>query len=251
MDPTEYALMDAVEDRMWWYRAVHARLLDALAERPGPAGLPWLDAGCGTGGFLARIGERFPGRRLAGIEFNPGAAARAAQKSDADVVTGDINAMPYPDGLFAAAVSVDVVCHQAVEPARALGELHRVLAPGGTLILNLPAYEWLRSAHDRRVHTGFRTTLPDARARLRAAGFVDIRAVYWNSLLLPLMILQRRVLRDGPGDASDVGEFAPWLDATLHGVTRIERALAGMGLRYPAGGSVMTIATRPPGTPVP
>ncbi|WP_431285825.1 class I SAM-dependent methyltransferase [Humitalea sp. 24SJ18S-53] len=251
METTEYALMDAVEDRMWWYRAVHARLLDALGDRPGPDGLPWLDAGCGTGGFLTRIRERFPGRRLAGIEFNPAAAARAAQKSGAKVATGDINAMPYGDGAFGAAVAVDVVCHRAVDPVRALAELHRVLAPGGTLILNLPSYEWLRSAHDHQVHTGFRTTVTDARARLAAAGFVDIRAVYWNSLLLPLMILQRKVLHHKPGDSSDVGEFPAWLDATLHGVTRIERALARMGLRYPAGGSVMAIATRPPGTRAP
>ncbi len=246
MEAPEYDLMDAAEDRMWWYRAVHARLLDALARRPGAAALPLLDAGCGTGGVLARIGATFPARRLAGIEFNPSAAVRAAQKSGADVVAGDINTLPYPDASFGAAVSVDVICHRAVDPKTALSELFRVLAPGGTLILNLPSYEWLRSAHDIRVHTGFRTTVPRATALLADAGFVEIEAGYWNSLLLPLMVLQRRVLQHAPGDASDVGEFPPWLDASLFAVTRLERALARMGLRYPAGGSVLTIATRPP-----
>ena len=56
MEPAEYALMDAVEDRMWWYRALHARLLDALADVRGDV----LDAGCGTGGLLARLSAERP-----------------------------------------------------------------------------------------------------------------------------------------------------------------------------------------------
>ena len=53
MEPAEYALMDDAEDRMWWYRALHARLVEALAGALGPV----LDAGCGTGGLLARLGR--------------------------------------------------------------------------------------------------------------------------------------------------------------------------------------------------
>ena len=51
MELTEYARMDAVEDHMWWYRALHRRLVAALAGRDGCV----LDAGCGTGGLLARL----------------------------------------------------------------------------------------------------------------------------------------------------------------------------------------------------
>ena len=54
MDRIEYEKMHAVEDRMWWYHGLHANLLTAFA-RTGRAraGLRVLDAGCGTGGFLA------------------------------------------------------------------------------------------------------------------------------------------------------------------------------------------------------
>ncbi|PZW39849.1 methyltransferase family protein [Humitalea rosea] len=243
MDAPEYDLMDAVEDRMWWYRAVHARVLDALAARPGPPGRPWLDAGCGTGGLLVRLMGL--GRDLAGLEWNPRAAARAAEKSGAPVVSGDVNALPFPDGHFAACASIDVLCHRGVDPTRALAELRRVLAPGGTLVLNLPAFDWLASAHDIRVHNARRSTRPGAEAMLRQAGFTDVRADYWNSLLLPLMVLQRKVLAREPDHTSDVGEFPPWLDASLFAATRAERLLARAGLRYPAGGSVLAIASRP------
>ena len=49
MERNEYALMAAAEDDMWWYRALHARLLEKLEGVHGRV----LDAGCGTGGFLA------------------------------------------------------------------------------------------------------------------------------------------------------------------------------------------------------
>ena len=48
MELREYELMDAAEGRMWWYRALHVRLCDALAGVRGRV----LDAGCGTGGLL-------------------------------------------------------------------------------------------------------------------------------------------------------------------------------------------------------
>jgi SAM-dependent methyltransferase len=242
VDPAEYDLMDAAEDGMWWYRAVHARLLDALAERPGAPGV-LLDAGCGTGGFLARLAAARAGARLAGLEYHPDAARRATRKSGAAVAAGDINRLPFPNAAFGAVVSVDVLCHRAVDEAATLAELHRVLQPGGTLLLNLPAFEWLKSAHDERVHTARRYTAARGRAMLAAAGFAAVEARYWNSLLLPLMVAQRKLLaRDG---ASDVKPYPAWLDALLHAATRAERALARLGVRYPAGGSVLLVATRP------
>jgi SAM-dependent methyltransferase len=244
VDAAEYALMDAAEEAMWWYRALRVRLLAALAERPGP-GPALLDAGCGTGGFLRVLRATQPERVLHGIEYNPDAARRAAAKSGAAVAAGDINRLPFADAAFGAAVSVDVLCHRAVDEAAALAELHRVLAPGGTLVLNLPAMEWLRSAHDARVHTARRYTGARIVGALAAAGFQDIHARYWNSLLLPLMALQRKVIARAPDARSDVAAFAPWLDATLGFVTRVEHGLARAGLRFPAGGSVLAVARRP------
>jgi SAM-dependent methyltransferase len=244
VDPAEYALMDAAEDGMWWYRAAHARVLDALVERPGVPG-PLLDAGCGTGGMLRRFVDRLAGHESIGLDFVPEAARRAAHKSGQPVTAGDTNCLPFPDASFGAAVSIDVICHAGVDPTRALAELHRVLRPGGTLVMNLPAFEWLRSAHDARVHNARRFTSGDAVGLLKAAGFTAIAARYWNSLLLPLMVVQRKVLQRRADAPSDVGDFPPWLDASLHGVTEIERWLAARGLPMPAGGSILMLATRP------
>jgi hypothetical protein len=122
-----------------------------------------------------------------------------------------------------------------------LAELRRVLRPGGVLLVNMPAYAWLLSAHDRLVHNVRRCSARQLSATLRDARFVRVHAGYWNSLLLPLMVVQRKLLASN-AMASDVAPFPPWLDAMLHAITEIERRLP---FRLPAGGSVLATAERP------
>jgi SAM-dependent methyltransferase len=237
VEHAEYDLMDEAEARMWWYRALHARLADALRDVTGRI----LDAGCGTGGLLASL-PATPGVTRFGLEYHAPAAARAAAKSRAAVACGSIAALPFAAASFDAAVAADVLCHAGVDPPAALAELARVLRPGGLLVLNMPAYAWLASAHDRRVHNARRVTARGLRAWLRAAGYREVRAGYWNTLLLPLMAVQRKLLARGDA-GSDVAVFPPWVDATFFAVTETERRLR---LTLPAGGSVLAVARTPP-----
>ena len=50
------------------------------------------------------------------------------------------------------------------------------LRPGGRLVVNMPAYQWLFSAHDRRVHNVRRLTAAATGALLRRAGFQLVEA---------------------------------------------------------------------------
>jgi SAM-dependent methyltransferase len=236
MDPAEYALMDSAENRMWWYRALHARLCDSLSGIDGRI----LDAGCGTGGFLAVLRVRRPDLICFGMEWDAQAAYRAREKSGALIAQGSINALPLASNSFDAIVNADVLCHAAVAPAAALAELKRVLKPGGRLVVNMPAYQWMLSAHDRRVHNVRRQTASTTAGMLHEAGFEKVRARYWNGLLLPLMVLQRKILARGDA-ASDVTPFPPWFDAILHGMTEFERHLP---FPLPVGGSVLAIAEK-------
>ena len=247
MEAAEYSLMDAVEDRMWWYRAMHGHALRALA--PLAAGACVLDAGCGTGGFLARLRGARADIAPYGVEYDEGAARRAAAKAGVHVACGTVNALPFPDSFFDAVTSLDVICHAGVDPVAALGEFRRVLRPGGLLVLNLPGHEWLKSAHDIRVHNARRFERAGTTAMLGAAGFAAADPRHWNSLLLPLMVLQRKILARGEDDASDVTPYPGWLDASLLAVCRLEATLLRAGLRFPAGGSLLATAIRSESSP--
>ncbi len=234
MELAEYDLMDAREAEFWWYRALHARLLEALRPARGRV----LDAGCGTGGLLHLLAACRPDLAAVGVEVVPSAARRAREKSGAVAACGSVNRLPFADQSFDAVVAADVLCHARVEPIPALHSLRRVLRPGGLLVLNMPAYRWLLSSHDRRVHNVRRMTASEMRRLLAQAGFAATEARYWNGLLLPLMVAQRkiRVLR------ADERRLSPWIDNMFHAVTEWERKVP---FRLPAGGSVLASARRP------
>src|SRR5438105_385302 len=140
MDRVEYERMHAVEDRMWWYRGLRLLAAGALARAlaRSAADGPVLDAGCGTGGMLARLGPVVAGRPTFGLEFDAGAATLAAAKSGRPVAAGSVNEMPLGDGALGGYLSLDVLCHGGVEPERALREAHRCLSPGAVALFNLP-----------------------------------------------------------------------------------------------------------------
>ena len=234
MEASEYALMDEAEARMWWYRALHARLVAALGGVHGAV----LDAGCGTGGLLSVLRRERPDLALIGVEAADAASQRAAEKAGVPVARGSVNSLPFADATFAGVVCADVLCHALVDPDAALAEMRRVLRPGGRLVVNMPAYAWLLSGHDRQVHNVRRMTARQTGEMLRRRGFGAVRARYWNGLLLPLMVVQRKLLARG---APDVALFPPWLDAILHGMTEIEGRLP---FPLPAGGSVLATAER-------
>jgi len=242
MKSSEVQRLDETEASLWWFEALHQRLLDQLQAVPDGARV--LDAGCGTGGFLLRLARHRPGLVRVGVELDRDAALRARRKAEAPVVNGSVLALPFADRSFDAVISSDVLCHEGVDQDRALEELRRCLAPGGLLLLNLPAYPWLASAHDRAVQNARRYIRPGVETLLQQAGFAGIRTWHWNSLLFPVMVLHRKLLA-AKAATSDVAPMPPYLDATFRLVSGIERRLSRDVGHLPWGGSVMASARVP------
>jgi ubiquinone/menaquinone biosynthesis C-methylase UbiE len=243
MERAEYDQMASLEGTMWWYRALHLELISRLDRAALGPNARVLDAGCGTGGFLKRLHDAHPALSLEGIELDEQAAAVARRKTGLAIVVGSVARMPFEAGSFSAIVSADVLCHANVDERAALSEFHRCLSPGGALLLNLPAYEWLASAHDDRVQNVRRYGARRASDLVRTAGFARVRVMHWNSLLFPLM-LARRIMLGGGAARSDVRRFPDWQNRLLFAVTAAERRLSSAGVRLPFGGSVQVEAFR-------
>jgi SAM-dependent methyltransferase len=94
-----------------------------------------LDAGCGLGWFLSALDPRW---QRYGLELSAFAAAHARRYGE--VHEARLEHCPFPDEFF------DVVfCHHVIEhvpdPVRAVKQLHRVLMPGGKLIIGTPDFD--------------------------------------------------------------------------------------------------------------
>jgi SAM-dependent methyltransferase len=190
MRPAEYEIMFRVEETHWWYRALHRLIFEALEkELPDWRDKAILDAGCGTGAILKRLGDAAKNR---GVDLAPEAIAFCHARGLTNVQQGDIRTLPFPDAAFDAAICSSVLCSERVpDVAAVLRELSRVLAPGGLLFLNVPAFQFLHSAHDEAVMTVRRFRKTEIRSLLGENGFTVRRLTYWTSLLFPLAVIAR------------------------------------------------------------
>ena len=237
---------------MWWFDALHANLLDLLRRCSGktePAAGPLLDAGCGTGGFLAKLARAYPERIVIGLDADPFAVIRAHRKSGSPVCVGSVNALPFADGTFAAIVSADVLCHRGVDEMTALDQFRRCLRNNGVLLLNLPAYQWLMSAHDLAVANVRRYNRGILRALFDCAGFRPLEIGHWNSLLFPVMVTARKLLPARRGH-SEVSVYPAAIDRIARIATSIEQRLLRNGFRVPFGGSIIAAGVKEGGANV-
>jgi SAM-dependent methyltransferase len=237
-----YDVLAAVEERHWWYRGMRRTALEIL-RRDGPVG-DVLDAGCGTGGWLARLAATSGAGAVVGLDLHPFAVARTAGRG-LPVARGSVTALPFAAGSFDTVTSIDVLYHLAVASDReALSEFRRVLRAGGRLLLQLPALDRLRSRHDAEVATRERYTAGRLRARLVEAGFEVLRLSYANSLLLPVALAHRLSERwRPPGPAADLALPSPAVNRAAEAALSLERRwLAHADL--PLGLSVLALARR-------
>jgi SAM-dependent methyltransferase len=186
----EYTTMFRVEETHWWYRALHRLIFQALeAELPDWRAKEIADVGCGTGAILNQLGN--PERNV-GIDLAPEAISFCRQRGLNNVQQGDIHALPFPDASFDAVICSSVLYHQWVSDVEgAVQEMHRVLRPGGVLLINVPAFPFLHSSHDEAVMTARRFRRREIRKLLQKQNFKIQRLTYWTTFLFPLAVAAR------------------------------------------------------------
>lgn len=112
---------------------------------------PNLEAGCGVGQVVYYLRQR--GYPMVGVDYAPEALTPTLTlHPDLPLHVGDVHHLPYPAGYFGSYLSFGVLEHFEQGPDAALAEAHRVLTPGGALILTIPhpnMVEALRDAVNR------------------------------------------------------------------------------------------------------
>ncbi len=249
MENREYGLMYTVEDDHWWYVGLR-KLALAFIERSSGSGddQTILDAGCGTGGMLAECSDY----NAFGLDISDEAIKFCKVRKLKNVSRGSICDMPFEENSFDVVISLDVLYHLDVsDDSEALKEFHRVLSDGGTLLLNLPAYDFLKGAHDKAVHTRHRYTLREVKDKVERAGFAVERITYRNTFLFPLIasarIMKKLIFRES-GTESDVKPLPGLLNRFLRDVLILENRLILRGMDFPFGLSVFCAARKMSGS---
>ena len=181
--------MYKVETQHWWFvarRKIIASVIDDLNLGSNPR---IMDAGCGNGDnleFLSKYGE------LVAIEREDNALARAKSRQIGKVVKGEL-----PDNFPSdinkendLIVLLDVLEH-IDDDEKSLSILKNWAKNDATLLITVPAYQFLWTKHDELHHHKRRYTAGQLKKIIENNGWKVNYISYFNSFLFPLAFLTR------------------------------------------------------------
>jgi SAM-dependent methyltransferase len=208
------------DERVFPYLPLERDLLAAL-----PAGASILDLGCGDGSHMALLGA---GGRVVGVDLAMPLLARAASHGPVVAATGQ--RLPFGDGVFSL-VYVSHVLHHAGDVRSVMSEIHRVLRPGGSLVVietceDNPLMRLARAIRPEweSVPVRSRFRFAELLGTIRGAGFTVDRTEQFNVLYWIWGFARRRW---------------PILEGQVKRVVRLELAAAKRLRRFSAYGYVV------------
>ena len=243
MNPEAYLEMANTESAHWWFAARR----DILSHVIGKFGLPVsariLEAGSGTGGNLVMLSAH---GEVSAIEMDEVACRIAGEKTGGRF---DLRRGCFPDDIPFKGETFDLigmfgVLEHVEQDVETLVALRGLLAPSGRMLITVPAYPWMWSAHDVFLHHKRRYTANSLRKALADAGLRVERVSYFNMWLLPLAMLARLKDRLRPGGhASGTAVPASFVNRLLFSIFRSERYLLDW-FNLPAGVSLLAVVRR-------
>ncbi|MDO5977540.1 class I SAM-dependent methyltransferase [Flavivirga spongiicola] len=242
MNKQEYKNMYQQENNFWWYKTLHNLIIATIKKRKD-INLAIFDAGCGTGRLMELLSDY---GTVSGIDYSEDAVIFSKKRGLKHISRNDLNDWE-PTEKYDVITSIDVLYHSAIkDDYKVLQKFYDGLSTGGTLILNLAAFNILRREHDVIVHTKRRYRKKTFVKKLEAVGFCIEKATYRMPLLFLIILLQKLIHKIFPPKkiASDVQETPKWINAIFYFLGKIENSFILKTGSIPFGSSLFIIAKK-------
>ena len=247
--PEYYERLRSVEENHPWTEAMRTWGFKLLKRHAGSCGKRLLDAGCGTGLFLAESKQALDFGQAVGCDLSPDALRLAHSRASASLVAGAVGELPFCSGQFEAVVCADVLQHLSASDSRStLREFARLLSPKGTLLIRAAARRGIGKKKHRDTSRYQQWEPRKLTAAVQSAGFevIFLALVNW----LPSLLADLR----GLGKPTPVGDEGlgvqampahSWKSPILAAYWRVERGLIlRLGWRPPGGHTLFCVARK-------
>lgn len=235
----EYQAMFESEEKLWWYKILHEKILHEITNRFGEnKDITILDAGCGTGGlmsFLLHHGYK----NIEGFDFSSDAVSFCLERNlkvkQIDITNFDSE---FINNSFDVIINNDVLYQFEDELiVRAISNMDRKLKPDGILISNNNAFDIFYGTHDIAVGGVQRFTKTDFEKYLKQTSLKIANYAYWSLFLSPLILVVRLWqqlelklnLIDNSKIKSDVSVPSNWLNKFFYRIVKIEERVLKNG----------------------
>jgi len=248
MRAEEFDFLFRLEEQFWWFVGMRQITDAALRNQLNAQVLRILDAGCGTGYNLSHFSSN--GRHdVFGLDLSADAIDWVRKRGFQKVCQASVAEIPFASDSFDLVCSFDVLC-QIPNPLveSSLREIHRVLKPGGSVFIRVPAIRWMHSSHDEAVGSFQRFSMPQITSEIAKAGLKVQWSSYANCFLFPVAVVRRALKSVGIAKGSDVRPLPialRWMDPVFRGALQVEAAVFRRGGRLPIGLSAICLAEKP------
>ena len=210
----EYKKLFDLQESYWWFKG-KAYLIRKILECNYNSGksLRILDVGCGTG-FITRMLAEYG--EVTGLDMADIALEFCEKNGINNVIKGSITNIPYQDNQFDLVCALDVLYHLAVENDEdAIREVHRVLKPGGRVIITTSAMKCHVGKNDIVQHGARRHSRNELLEKCERVGLVHERSSYYTVAFFPLVYIIRKLqeLRNIEPKSDIDGEINPIINS--------------------------------------
>ncbi len=243
MEKSEYKTLYEIENEHWWHIALHDLVEHYIAQKG--SGLKIFDAGCGTGGLMQTL-EKYG--VVEGIDGSDEAIDFCMKRGLKKVRLLDLNAWKSEPDHYDAIICMDVLCHESIkDDLQMIKNFHAGLKPGGKLILNLPAFNYLMRDHDIVVKTVRRYRKKNFLDKIEHIGFSFEKVSYRLPLLFVILLVLKCCRFFSPPKKkaeSDLKNMPPLINRMLLNANLFENWMIKNNVSFPFGSSLFIAARK-------